>query len=330
MKKMLGTSILALGLMTLTACGQQDKQESSETKGLGGLVRSVPSAFSFNMADFIAKNHKSSPLAPFSKNSTTLIGNKAALALESNLVVNGSEESGSLSADYFIYGHALSKSFVVVDVVVKMGRKPVNGSYSIRSIGKTMQEGKLSSAINYQVTRDYTYAIPGTALSAVGFYGTAGVGGEVAIQGIPELVPSRSSIAFSLNPSAAFFSKLDLGAAVASGIAKAGLSGNVRLFDAKEPVYAELGIDLTEKAFGIFKANPLEVKAMGGKLEAVVTVGVVDLLPAAMQNFWRKYLEKQWKWQVLDIAPTVAINLPGTTVGFGSAADRTKVVSVVK
>ncbi|RYZ55874.1 MAG: hypothetical protein EOP07_13420 [Proteobacteria bacterium] len=319
MKNFLAPSMISLALLA-TACGQSaDQKEQSQTAGISDFFRSSSSSFNFNLADYIAKKQSSSPLAAYAKSGSFLLGKKSSLAVENNFVVDGSQSTGKISANYYLKGHALNTSFAVVDAKAISTQRPVGGSYSIRAFGNTVKEGSMSSAFNYQVTRDYTISIPGTALSAVGFYGNAGVGGEISIQGVPAIDTSRQSIQLRLNPAAALYSKLELGASVAAGIAKAGLQGTVRMFEAEEPMYAELGVNSKKQAFGLFKANALEVNAMGGKLEAVATVGVNGLLPAPMQNLWKKYLEKSWKWEVLTIPSTRAASIQGTEASFGSA-----------
>lgn len=319
MKIFFASTMISLSLFA-NACGQAPEQkEQSETAGIRDFFRSSSSSFKFNLADYIAQKQKSSPLAPYAKSGSFLLGNKSTLAVENNFVVEGSQSTGKISANYYLKGHALKSSFAVVDAKAMTSQRPVGGNYSIRAFGNTVKDGSMNSAFNYQVTRDYTIAIPGTALKAVGFYGNAGVGGEVKIQGVPAIDTSRQSIQLRMNPSAALFSKMELGASVAAGIGRAGLKGTVRMFEVEEPIYAELGVNSAKKPFGLFKANALEVNAMGGKLEAVATVGVNSLLPAPMQNLWKKYLEKSWKWDVLTIPSTRAAAIQGTQAGFGSA-----------
>jgi hypothetical protein len=319
MKNFLAPSIISLALLA-TACGQaSDHQEQSQTAGIRDYFRSSTSSFNFNLADYIAKKQRSSPLAPYAKSGSFLLGKKSSLAVENNFVVDGSQSTGKISANYYLKGHALNTSFAVVDAKAISSQRPLGGSYSIRAFGNTVREGSLTSAFNYQVTRDYTIAIPGTALTAVGFYGNAGVGGEISIQGVPAIDTSRQSVQLRLNPAAALYSKLELGASVAAGIGRAGLQGSVRMFEAEEPIYAELGVNSRNETFGFFKANALEVNAMGGTLEAVATVGVNSLLPAPMQNLWKKYLEKTWKWEVLSIPSTRAASIQGTEASFGKA-----------
>ena len=319
MKRFFAPTMIGLTLL-VTACGQSpDKKEQSETAGILDYFKSPSSSFNFNLAKYIAEKQSSSPLAPYAKSGSFLLGKKSTLAVENNFVVEGSQSKAKISANYYLKGHALKASFSIVDAIAISSQRPVGGSYSIRAFGNTIQEGSMTSAFDYNVTRDFTIPIPIPYLSAVGFYGNAGVGGMIRIQGVPAIDTSRQSIQLRMNPSAALYSKLELGASVAAGIAKAALTGTVRMFEVVEPIYAELGVNSNKKAFGLFKANALEVNTMGGKLEAVATVGVNDLLPTSMQSLWKKYLEKSWKWDVLTIPSTQSAYIQGTEAGFGSA-----------